>query len=140
MKPIEIHQQLSETCSDGVMDVKNVHSWVRLFTEGRTSCETNRKSLRHALADLARVVHMIMEDRRLTVRQIAANASISVGSMDTILHDDLKLWKVSARWVSHGGCSFGLFSHDVPPSVNCHTHDRTFFTSITPSLHASLSC
>jgi len=23
MKPIEIHQQLSETCSDGVMDVKN---------------------------------------------------------------------------------------------------------------------
>ena len=24
MKPIEIHRQLSETCSDGVMDVKNV--------------------------------------------------------------------------------------------------------------------
>ena len=25
MKPIEIHRQLSETCSDGVMDVKNVY-------------------------------------------------------------------------------------------------------------------
>ena len=24
MKPIEIHRQLSETCSDGVMDMKNV--------------------------------------------------------------------------------------------------------------------
>ena len=24
MKPIEIHQQLSETCSDGIMGVKNV--------------------------------------------------------------------------------------------------------------------
>ena len=24
MKPIEIHRQLSETCSDGVMEVKNV--------------------------------------------------------------------------------------------------------------------
>jgi hypothetical protein len=30
-----------------------------------------------------------MEDRRLTVKQIAANAGISVGSVDTILHDDL---------------------------------------------------
>ena len=40
MKPIEIHRQLSETCSDGVMDVKNVRSWVRQFKEGRTSCET----------------------------------------------------------------------------------------------------
>ena len=36
MKPIEIHQQLSETCNDGVMDVKNVRSWVQQFKEGRT--------------------------------------------------------------------------------------------------------
>ena len=40
MKPIEIHRQFSETCSDGVMDVKNVRSWVRQLKEGRTSCET----------------------------------------------------------------------------------------------------
>ena len=39
MKPIKIHQQLSETCNDGVMDVKNVRLWVRQFKEGRTSCE-----------------------------------------------------------------------------------------------------
>ena len=32
------------------------------------------------------------------MKQIAANASISVGSVDTILHD-LKMRKVSARWV-----------------------------------------
>jgi hypothetical protein len=31
MKPIKIHHQLSETCNDGVMDVKNVRSWVRQF-------------------------------------------------------------------------------------------------------------
>ena len=43
MKPIVIHQQLSETCNDGVMDVKNVRSWVRQFKEGRTSCEHKPK-------------------------------------------------------------------------------------------------
>ena len=51
-KPIEIHQQLSETCNDGVMDVKNVRLWVQQFKESRTSCENNRRSLGHALADL----------------------------------------------------------------------------------------
>ena len=44
MKPIEIHRQLSETCSDGVMDVKNVRSWVRQFKEGRTSCDVRSSS------------------------------------------------------------------------------------------------
>ena len=44
MKPIEIHRQLSETCSDGVMDVKNVRSWVRQFKEGRTSSDVGRSS------------------------------------------------------------------------------------------------
>ena len=44
MKPIEIHRQLRETCSDGVMDVKNVRSWVRQFKEGRTSCDVGRSS------------------------------------------------------------------------------------------------
>ena len=46
MKPIKIHQQLSETCNDDVMDVKNVRSWVRQFKDGRTSCENNPKEPR----------------------------------------------------------------------------------------------
>jgi len=46
MKPIGIHQQLSETCNGGVMDVKNVCLWVRQFKEGRTSCEKKPKEPR----------------------------------------------------------------------------------------------
>ena len=46
MKPMEIHRQLSETCSDGVMDVKNVRSWVRQFKEGRTSWDVGRSSFK----------------------------------------------------------------------------------------------
>ena len=42
---------------------------------------------------------MVMEECRLTVKQIAANAGVSVGSVDTILHGDLKMQKVSSRWV-----------------------------------------
>ena len=46
MKPIGIHQQFSETCNDGVMDVKNVRSWVRQFKEDRMSCENKPKEPR----------------------------------------------------------------------------------------------
>ena len=81
----------------GVMDVKNVRSWVRQFKEGRTSCEN--KSTSRSEDMIARVEQMVMEDRRLTVKHIAANAGISVGSVNTTLHDDLKMQKVSARWV-----------------------------------------
>ena len=66
MKPIKIHQQLSKTCSDGVMDVKNVRSWVRQFKEGRTSCEKNPKEPRPRTSRsedmIARVEQMVMED------------------------------------------------------------------------------
>jgi len=48
---------------------------------------------------IAQVEQMVMEDRCLTVEQIVANASISTRSVDTILHDDLKMRKVFARWV-----------------------------------------
>jgi len=103
MKPIKIHQQLSEICSDGIMDVKNVRSWVRQFKEGLTSCENKPKEPHPCTSRsedmIARVEQMVMEDRRLTVKEIAANAGISVGSVDTFLHDDLKMRKVSARWV-----------------------------------------
>jgi len=103
MKPIEIHQQLSETCNDVIMDVKNVRSWVRQFKEGRTSCENKPKEPQPRTSRsedmIAQVEQMVMEDRRLTVKQTAANAGISVGSVDTILHDNLKMRKVSARWV-----------------------------------------
>jgi len=44
MKPIGIHQRLSETCNDGVMDVKNVRLWVRQFKEGRMLCENKLKN------------------------------------------------------------------------------------------------
>jgi len=44
-----------------------------------------------------------MEHRRLTVRQIAGNAGISIGSVDTMLHDDLKLcvYKLDKQKIVH---------------------------------------
>jgi hypothetical protein len=47
-----------------------------------------------------RLEQIVMRERRLTVRQIAANAGIFVGPVDTILHDDLKMREVYATLVT----------------------------------------
>lgn len=103
VKPIEIHRQLKETCGDGVMDVSKVHSWVRQFNEGRTSCDNKPKQprARTSRSDdmIEKVERIVLGDRRMTVEQIASRVGICVGSVHTILHDDLKMRKVSSRWV-----------------------------------------
>jgi len=113
MKPAEIHQQLSETCSDGVMDVKHVRSWVRQFTEGRTSCENTPKEPPPRGAHLAETFRnfrssctMVSTDPTdmpalaaicLTVKR---RSSITICSTRAIMSSD--------RLVRGGG-SFGLF-------------------------------
>ena len=78
---------------------------------------------------IARVELMVIEDRRLTVKQTAANAGISVGSVDTILHNDLKMRKVSARWVPQM-----LTDENKASCVTMLSHDKgmnsAFFSSI----------
>jgi len=106
------------------------------------------RSLGHALADLETWLSewnkWLWKTAAWLWNKTAANAGISIGSVDTILHDELKLQKscaiMSSDRLVRGWDSFGLFSHDVRPSLNCHTHERTFFTSITPSLHVSFNC
>ena len=48
---------------------------------------------------VCQVKTLILEDPRVTVKQLAAITKMSVGSIETILHDHLHMSKVSARWV-----------------------------------------
>lgn len=45
------------------------------------------------------VEYLVMSDRRLRVDEIAASTGISHGSVETILHEKLGMFKVCARWV-----------------------------------------
>jgi len=46
------------------------------------------------------------------------------------------LWSIASAWARLLRFVFTRRR----PSLNCRTHERTFFTSITPSLHVSINC
>ena len=48
---------------------------------------------------VCQVKTLVLEDQRVTVKQLAAITKMSVGSIETILHDHLYMSKVSARRV-----------------------------------------
>ena len=48
-----------------------------------------------------KVTNLVATDARLTTRHIAKCIGISVGAAHTILRRDLKMRRISARWIPH---------------------------------------
>lgn len=49
--------------------------------------------------NIAAVDLAIKQNRRISVLELSSNVGVSVGSVDTIIHEHLLYSKVSARWV-----------------------------------------
>ncbi|GFT06398.1 protein GVQW3 [Trichonephila clavipes] len=90
---------------DEVMSRARVFEWFRPFKEGRRSVNSDphsgRPSISHNEDKIAQVKALVRSDRRLTVREIAQECHISVGSCDEILRKDLNMRRVSAKFVPH---------------------------------------
>ncbi|PNF22849.1 hypothetical protein B7P43_G17938 [Cryptotermes secundus] len=101
------------------VEIHPMPSWVRQFKEGRTSCDNKPKQSRPRTSRsdnmVERVEKVVLEDRRLSAENIASKVGISVGSVHTILHEDLRMRKVSSRWVprmlvdDHKAASMAIF-------------------------------
>lgn len=93
-----------------------VFKWHRRFKEGRTSIvddeRQGRPAMRHKLIGDVRTV--VNSDRRMTVREMADKLGASYGTVERILTQDLKMRKVSARWVPRL-----LSAHDMERRVSC---------------------
>ena len=85
------------------MGITQIKEWYNRFKVGRTSVESDARSGRpstsrnNELIDKMRT--LVMQDRRVTVRELVEEVGISTGSVHSILTNDLATRRVSAKFV-----------------------------------------
>jgi len=80
-----------------------ISEWAKRFKEGRTSVDDDKRAGAPRTAvtrdNIAAVDLAIKQNRRISVLELSSNIGVSVGSIDTIIHEHLLYSKVTARWV-----------------------------------------
>jgi histone-lysine N-methyltransferase SETMAR len=102
---------------DDGMGITQIKEWYNQFKDGRTSVESDARSGRPSTSRnvelIDQVQTLVMEDRRVTVRELAEDVGISIGSVHSILTDNLALRRVSAKFVPKLIHTF-LVKHNIP--------------------------
>ena len=82
---------------------KSIYKWYKLFTEGREEVNDDARPGRPSTSTTSEnteaVQKIVMENRRITIREVAEDVGISVGSCHAIFSDILGLKRVAAKFV-----------------------------------------
>jgi hypothetical protein len=95
--------KIRQAFSNDAMGVTQIKEWYNRFKNGRSSVDSDQRTGRPSTSrnpDVINKVHsLIMEDCRLTIREIANDIGISDGSAHTILRDDSGMRRMAAKFV-----------------------------------------
>ena len=99
----ESYALLHQVYGELTMSRTRTFEWHKQFKEGREDCEDDPRSGRpltsRSVENIDRVRQLVRADRRLTVRMIADDLSISKDSVWAILTEHLEMRKVCAKMV-----------------------------------------
>jgi len=99
----EIHRRLSAQYWDSALPRRSVYEWIKKFQHGRTSVKDEKKAGRPSTSITDSNVEdaraMILENRRVTIDEVANHFEISHCSAYDIIYNRLGFRKVCARWV-----------------------------------------
>lgn len=80
-----------------------IYKWHSHFKQGHTTTDDAERSGRPKTSlvpeSIKRVHKLILQDRKLKLREVSAIVKISGGSVHTILHENLCLTKLFSKWV-----------------------------------------
>lgn len=101
--PGDTLNQITKVYGDNSVCQTIVFDWHKRFREGRTSIEDNERSglpvSKHSEQAVEEVRALLKEDRRYTLKDLALATGFSVWKMHQIVHEDLGMRKVCARWI-----------------------------------------
>ena len=101
----EIFNEICRVYGNKKLSFSSITLWCKKFTSGVDSVKDVPHARRPKTATLQKIVekvkNLVATDARFTTRHIAKCIGISVGAAHTILRHDLKMRRISARWIPH---------------------------------------
>lgn len=101
--PLDTVCMINETYGETKVNRRLVYRWFQRFNDGDESLEDKERPGRPVDArsdhNVKLVSDAVNEDRRSTIRALCEDLDMSFGTVQRILHEDLKMRRVSARWV-----------------------------------------
>jgi transposase len=98
-----IHK-IQQAFGDDTMSISRIKEWFNRFKDGRTSVDSELRPGRLSTSRNDNVIDqvrtLVMQDRRITVREVAIEVEVSTGSVYSVLVEDLGLKRVSANLAS----------------------------------------
>jgi len=96
-------QMLQQAYGEDCLSRTQCYEWYQRFKSGRTSIENDPKSGRPSSStgddQIEKVRSVILENRRLTIREVSEEVGICKSSCHTILTEKLKMNRVAAKFV-----------------------------------------
>ncbi|UYV69011.1 hypothetical protein LAZ67_6002010 [Cordylochernes scorpioides] len=86
IKCADAFRMLTVAFGEATLDRSNVYRWYKMFSEGREDVNDEERK-------------MILANRRITVREVAEDLKISIGSCHLIFINDLGMRRVAAKFV-----------------------------------------
>jgi len=103
LTPSEIHSKFIKVYGDSSPSFSTIKKWAAEFRRGRSSLEDNPREGRPKSATTPEIIEQVhdieLDDRRMKVREIAETIDISKERVGYILHEELDMKKLCARWV-----------------------------------------
>jgi transposase len=103
LMPNEIHSKFIQVYGDSSLSFSTIKKWAAEIKRDRTSLEDDPREGRPKSALTPKIIEqvhdIVLDDRRMKLREIAETIGISKERVGYILHEELDMKKVCARWV-----------------------------------------
>ncbi|UYV75720.1 hypothetical protein LAZ67_13001110 [Cordylochernes scorpioides] len=103
IKCADAFRMLTVAYGEATLDRSNVYRWYKMFSEGREDVNDEKRAGRPSTSTtdekINEVEKMILANRQITVREVAEDLNISIGSCHSIFINDLGMIRVAAKFV-----------------------------------------